>query len=62
MSPHRAKVCAVQSHTHICVNDGHVLHPAVGSGPKVQRIVSCLCAEALERGQRELNGQVLNTN
>ncbi len=33
---HRAEVGAVHSNAHVCVDDRHVIHPAVGGAPEVQ--------------------------
>lgn len=59
---HRAEVSAIKRNAHVCIDDGNVLDPAVGSGPKVQRVEACLSAKAFVGCLRELDGQVLDTN
>jgi hypothetical protein len=55
-------VGAVQSHAHVSVDDGHVLHPAVGSGPEVDGVKPCLSPKALVGRLGEFDGQLLHAH
>jgi hypothetical protein len=62
MMAHSAEVRPVHGYTQVSIDDGHVLHPAVGSGPEVYGIEAGLTANASVRCEGELNGEAFNAN